>query len=416
MTNHSKFFESINKQLDDNSTLTFLKTLSENKRIYKALKNGYDNFSNSKPRTKPNYEMRNKFLDMCCNTWRDSLITTFDKFFEEAKTNPVILNKFFGSILSYHTTNELIKSFKDLKEIQNFSNETYDELNTFHPNSINNLLVRFLDWKKQSDNSTMKCSSNLIKLNTSSQNSIEHKLFVQCEICNIDELAFEFAEKCFNDKKPFYFTYSLNKDKSDAFVVYSNSYNLGYFIDTLKVICKAKPYLFDSQSEPFLLTGKVFNGVYYGSEPFNAKDDFNGLREEAIVKAIVNEILNFSTTFLNEDLLDNATTEILNSFNKSYSLEEFNERKNLVYQQLIESFTTDYENTKEINDINCKIREILFDILEDPDETFKEQTIKTFNQSIKKEFDVLGISPDNVCFNKTCENNLKKIEEQDTIQ
>lgn len=120
--------------------------------------------------------------------------------------------------------------------------------------------------------------SNKIQSDNSCNQRVEHRLYLNCDSTVCDLIALKLIEKCREKGIGYHFKYDEDADRSDSFVIYSDTIHLPMYVDILEEIKKELPDEFEERKngenvfhEPPLLTGVIDGWIGYGSEP--SKED-----------------------------------------------------------------------------------------------------------------------------------------------
>lgn len=109
------------------------------------------------------------------------------------------------------------------------------------------------------------------------------RLYVNCDKCDLMELANLFTDKCFSQEMPVYFKYAINNvNRTDQMVIYSNLDNLSDYIAILQEIAQENPDIKKRCGLPPLLTGKIDEWIGIGDEPTVTDTSYTEIRANII--------------------------------------------------------------------------------------------------------------------------------------
>lgn len=109
------------------------------------------------------------------------------------------------------------------------------------------------------------------------------RLYVNCDKCDLMELAKLFTDKCFSQEIPVYFKYAIgSENRTDQMVIYSNLDNLSDYIAILQQIAQENPDIKKRCGKPPLLTGKIDEWIGIGDEPTVTDTSYTEIRANII--------------------------------------------------------------------------------------------------------------------------------------
>ena len=109
------------------------------------------------------------------------------------------------------------------------------------------------------------------------------RLYVNCDKCDLMELAKLFTDKCFSQEMPVYFKYAIgDENRTDQMVIYSNLDNLSDYITILQEIAQENPDIKKRCGMPPLLTGKKDEWIGIGDEPTVTGTIYTAIRANII--------------------------------------------------------------------------------------------------------------------------------------
>lgn len=304
-----------------------------------------------------------------------------------------------------------IKSMEDIRNLQDrYLFGDYEEGWERVRNGWNHIKSRYITERKEKDI------------------DVKHRLYIGCQNQDVWKMTYLFKEKCNELKIPYYF--KTSESRNDNMVIYSDTENLGKYIEILEKIEKEHPDIIKRCAEPPILTGRLKKWIGIGDEPQQKYNDgsksYNSIRaeiiEDSIEEVLLNDIskyqekkviINGKEISFNKLFLDKATEYIIKEKNSKENpiqikeklnqniskglkkLSEIREQKsNLVISNYDEIFSIGnvqidtYDMDKIIKKILPEIRQI--------DSKFAEKVKDSMNLKLEK----VGIDPNAFCFQK----------------
>lgn len=203
--------------------------------------------------------------------WKNNIIN----YYNNLDSNDLFRKKMTGTLINYisgktpRTYNDVMKIMKP----QNSNSELDRAL----------LVFSFCNFDKKYWNYVESKRLN-VSINGINNDSIKHRLYVNCDLSIIHKLVHKFIKKCNENNLPYYFKYS-NYDRDDTFVIYSDDENLDEYINILNSIIYEEG-LHNNINRPPLTTGLINSYIGYGANPDSDKTTYNDRRSKVISNSI----------------------------------------------------------------------------------------------------------------------------------
>ncbi len=212
----------------------------------------------------------------------------------------------------------------------------------------------------------------------------EHILFVNVNQEQIYNFASIFVSMCDEERLPYDFKLNLVGQRDDGFQIYTDSEHLIDFINIVEEIKEKYPYFINTNKEIPLLTGKISDGLSYGT--YNPKkediyEDFFTLRCSVIAKAIN------STTV---DYIRKNKNRKLDYHNMQMPLYEYLALK--AKDNYIEKLKKDYIEISTMKSESEAIKEIGYSFDELSSITFSANTYSNMMMSLDDNLDSIRMS------------------------
>lgn len=183
---------------------------------------------------------------------------------------------------------DYLKLQEILKETPNIkSRQDYVEL------AINQPLINKYGWLYSKGDSPWIYidSSLLFSWQYFSPYPVEHKLCLNCDKENIEEIVYCIIQECYSNHLPFYIKYDKTGTRDDSIVIYSNTKNLNQYINILRKVRLYNKELFSHIHDIPLLTGKIESWIGYASETKDySKMSFSQIRANIFRFSIKNAL------------------------------------------------------------------------------------------------------------------------------
>ena len=269
-----EFFKKLNNPLDNDELLRIiLEAYYNDESIYRTLIST-NATKEDKTISYYNIEERNKLHLYLFNIWKDSILKYNPKNIKKEYYEPLLNVKRELKKFNPTTEKEIRRFVFNIDKI--FDTETEEFLDKFSYIAQGN----YTGWTHISNKYITFFNDEIPK--------IKHRLYVNVNSTYIDKFARLFTEKCREENLPFYYKYDEYGDRSDTFIVFSDTKNLFKYINILERIKKENlKEVKENIKTPPILTAKLNNWIGYGSEPqLKEKNSYTKLREESIVKVL----------------------------------------------------------------------------------------------------------------------------------
>ena len=229
---------------------------------------------------------RDKLHAMLFNKWKNSIIAmTRDDFL---KLNGVVYGQGFIKMREYLKTVSDVTTMKEAMDILYAPKQDKE---------LEKALERYSWLARSGDHNDFRSWTHVCSADVTAHkdpiDSIDHRLYLDLESVDIDNMATFFIEKCDKYNVPYYFKYAELGNRDDTMVVYSSTENLTKYLDILQEIKREHPEIISRAKQPPILTGNMDGWIGYGSEPTSkssrnkdSRNSFNNLRSEVISGAI----------------------------------------------------------------------------------------------------------------------------------
>ena len=272
---YENLYNSISNPLDNDDFLDYIvDCYSDGKTIYNSITKY--NLSQKQYHNGEYYpEKRDAFWVKMFNIWKNSVLSLTESQIRYAKqANPDYYNKI----------DELVYYLKNMPEIR-----TAQEFWAL-ANDDNNLISRYGFQTLGQYSSWNHIDSAELSFYRHRRPPVEHRLYINSESTDTEDIASLFTDKCMERGIPFYYKFDDFANRDDSLVIYSSSKYLKYYVEILRELKKENPELFSRVSSPPIMTGYIDGWIGYGSEPssdeYGNARSFNGVREKAIENAL----------------------------------------------------------------------------------------------------------------------------------
>lgn len=273
MEDYRLLYELMSNPLDDEDVIKkCLKQYANDRSIYTLLIHTYVDEKQYNGKYDP--FSRDELYAWLFNVWKRNVL-----YDTKEHVNYLLQNKIIEA--DYYDLRKYLMTLPDIKTEHEFREILNDE----------NSLVAKYGWQTVGkDSSWIHVSSNALSARKLNVINIEHRLYLNTENIDTEKIALLFAKKCAEQLLPFYFKFDNYGNRDDTIVIYSDTENLGKYIEILRQIKNENSEIFFRIKKPPVLTGKIDGWIGYGSEPtilLNGKlASFNQIRAEAIEKGI----------------------------------------------------------------------------------------------------------------------------------
>ena len=233
-----KVFESYSKSTNGRSFYDELLNVSRDKEI-----NNEDSF--------------NKFYVFMYNNWKDRLI-----HYGKEKIAGIFPHNNITGLIEYlkWAPNPQTKEDVDKIMIGKYSKITENPYK-----SRENFELSAFRWDRDSKGKWYSCISEDVFNYKNKHMDENHILFVNVNKNQIYNFAMTFVKICDQEQLPYNFKFILAGHRDDEFQIYADSKHLIKYINIIEQIKEKYPYLININSDVPLLTGKISDGLSYGT-------------------------------------------------------------------------------------------------------------------------------------------------------
>ena len=233
-----KVFESYSKSTNGRSFYDELLNVSRDKEI-----NNEDSF--------------NKFYVFMYNNWKDRLI-----HYGKEKIAGIFPHNNITGLIEYlkWAPNPQTKEDVDKIMIGKYSKITENPYK-----SRENFELSAFRWDRDSKGKWYSCISDDVFNYKNKHMDENHILFVNVDKNQIYNFAMTFVKICDQEQIPYNFKFILAGHRDDEFQIYADSKHLIKYINIIEQIKEKYPYLININNDVPLLTGKISDGLSYGT-------------------------------------------------------------------------------------------------------------------------------------------------------
>lgn len=233
-----KVFESYSKSTNGRSFYNELLNVSRDKEI-----NNEDSF--------------NKFYVFMYNNWKDRLI-----HYGKEKIAGIFPHNNITGLIEYlkWAPNPQTKEDVDRIMIGKYSKITENPYK-----SRENFELSAFRWDRDSKGKWYSCISEDVFNYKNKHMDENHILFVNVNKNQIYNFAMAFVKICDQEQLPYNFKFVLAGHRDDEFQIYADSKHLIKYINIIEQIKEKYPYLININNDVPLLTGKISDGLSYGT-------------------------------------------------------------------------------------------------------------------------------------------------------
>lgn len=233
-----KVFESYSKSTNGRSFYDELLNVSRDKEI-----NNEDSF--------------NKFYVFMYNNWKDRLI-----HYGKEKIAGIFPHNNITGLIEYlkWAPNPQTKEDVDKIMIGKYSKITENPYK-----SRENFELSAFRWDRDSKGKWYSCISEDVFNYKNKHMDENHILFVNVDKNQIYNFAMTFVKICDQEQLPYNFKFILAGHRDDEFQIYADSKHLIKYINIIEQIKEKYPYLININNDVPLLTGKISDGLSYGT-------------------------------------------------------------------------------------------------------------------------------------------------------
>ncbi len=233
-----KVFESYSKSTNGRSFYDELLNVSRDKEI-----NNEDSF--------------NKFYVFMYNNWKDRLI-----HYGKEKIAGIFPHNNITGLIEYlkWAPNPQTKEDVDKIMIGKYSKITENPYK-----SRENFELSAFRWDRDSKGKWYSCTSEDVFNYKNKHMDENHILFVNVDKNQIYNFAMTFVKICDQEQLPYNFKFILAGHRDDEFQIYADSKHLIKYINIIEQIKEKYPYLININNDVPLLTGKISDGLSYGT-------------------------------------------------------------------------------------------------------------------------------------------------------
>ena len=283
-----ELYEDIQNPLDNETIL--LKMIEDYSESDQGLGGFYSKLTTNVEKQNPRRYFKKDgdlFSSTMFNLWKKSIIDMDKETFlnlREAgylEDDFISLRKYLKTIPDLFTEEEVNRFF--------FSNNKYgEEINKYRWNNFSQ------------DPTWQHVSSRYVNVHQQDKINVEHRLYLNMELADTYKMAYLLVIKCTEKNLPYYFKFDRMGTRDDSIVIYSDTENLGNYIELLNEIKQENPDLVSRFQKPPLLTGKIDGYIGYGSEPLEKRTSYTKKRSEMIENIIDDETKKW--VIVNQDL------------------------------------------------------------------------------------------------------------------
>lgn len=319
----------------------------------------------------------NKFYVFMFNNWRNRIL-----HYGQVKFVDLFPHNNFPRLIEYLKFIPEPKTKEDVDKIMR-GKFISDNGNPYKEKDIFDLKVT--RWDSNNKGKWYSCASGDIFDYKNKYMKEEHILFVNVNQEQIYNFASVFVNMCDEKELPYDFKLNLAGQRDDGFQIYTDSEHLIDFINIVEEIKEKYPYFIDMNKEVPLLTGKISDGLSYGSNITDKEnlsyEDYFTFRCNIIAQAIN------STTV---DYIRKNKNRKLNYHNMELPLYEFLALK--AKDNYIEKLKKDYIEIATMKSEREAKKEIGYSFDELSSVTFSANVYSNMMMSLDDNLDAIRIS------------------------
>lgn len=204
-----------------------------------------------------NEESFNKFYVFMYNNWKDRLI-----HYSKEKSAGIFPHNNLEGLIEYLKWAPFAQTKEDVDKIMlgKYIKPTEDP---YRYGKINELSIS--RWDRDSKGKWYSCISGNVFNYKNKHMDEKHILFVNINKDQIYNFAATFVKMCDQEQLPYNFKFILAGQRDDEFQIYADSEHLIKYIDIIEEIKEKYPYLINTNKDAPLLTGKISDGLSYGT-------------------------------------------------------------------------------------------------------------------------------------------------------
>lgn len=233
-----KVFESYSKSINGRSFYDELLNVSRDKKI-----NNEDAF--------------NKFYVFMYNNWKDRLI-----HYGKEKIAGIFPHNNITGLIEYLKWAPNPQTKEDVDKIMIGK---YSQITENLYKSRENFELSVFRWDRNSKGKWYSCISEDVFNYKNKHMDENHILFVNVNKDQIYNFAVTFVKICDQEQLPYNFKFILAGHRDDEFQIYADSKHLIKYINIIEQIKEKYPYLININKDVPLLTGKISDGLSYGT-------------------------------------------------------------------------------------------------------------------------------------------------------
>lgn len=233
-----KVFESYSKSTNGRSFYNELLNVSRDKEI-----NNEDSF--------------NKFYVFMYNNWKDRLI-----HYGKEKIAGIFPHNNITGLIEYLKWAPNPQTKEDVDKIMIGK---YSQITDNLYKSRENFELSVFRWDRNSKGKWYSCISEDVFNYKNKHMDENHILFVNVNKDQIYNFAVTFVKICDQEQLPYNFKFILAGHRDDEFQIYADSKHLIKYINIIEQIKEKYPYLININKDVPLLTGKISDGLSYGT-------------------------------------------------------------------------------------------------------------------------------------------------------
>ncbi len=233
-----KVFESYSKSINGRSFYDELLNISRDKKIN-------------------NEDVFNKFYVFMYNNWKDRLI-----HYGKEKIAGIFPHNNITGLIEYLKWAPNPQTKEDVDKIMTGK---YSQITENLYKSRENFELSVFRWDRNSKGKWYSCISEDVFNYKNKHMDENHILFVNVNKDQIYNFAVTFVKICDQEQLPYNFKFILAGHRDDEFQIYADSKHLIKYINIIEQIKEKYPYLININKDVPLLTGKISDGLSYGT-------------------------------------------------------------------------------------------------------------------------------------------------------
>ena len=219
-----QLYRNIQNPLDDEAT--FLKMIEDYSKSNQNLGGFYSKLTSNVEKINPRKYYKQDgdlFYSTMFNLWKKSIIEMDKETFLDLREKGYLQDDF----ISFRKYLKTVKDLSTQEEVNKFffANTEYgEEINKYR-------------WNNFSEDPTWQhVSSRYVNARKEDKINVEHRLYLNMELADIYKMSYLLVKKCTDKNLPYYFKFDRMGTRDDSIVIYSDTDNLGNYLDILKEI------------------------------------------------------------------------------------------------------------------------------------------------------------------------------------